>query len=151
MGKKEKKADTSALVYIKDPEYAWIPATMDKEEGGKAYVTVPQYKDEQAIASDGGRAAKSTVEQVVKLSDYPHKVLPLQNVDTNGNLLEFSDMVQLPYLHEVRSFFWSRKVPTDDRSAAYTRLTSHLLRSLARFPSTVTFRLCNSRLLFCTT
>jgi len=101
MGKKEGK-DTLALVYIKDPEYAWIPATMNKEEGGKAYVTVPQYKDEQSITSDGGRAAKSTVEQVVNLKDYPHKVLPLQNVDKNGNLLEFADMVQLPYLHEVR-------------------------------------------------
>jgi len=100
---KEAKSDTNALVYIKDPEYAWIPATMEREENGKAHVVVPQYESEAKIASDGGRGAKTSVEQVVNLKDYPHKVLPLQNVDANGNLVEFADMVQLPYLHEVSS------------------------------------------------
>lgn len=98
MGKQEKK-DTH--VYIKDPEYAWIPAVLDRSEGDKAHVKVPQYKDEQSIASDGGRNAKSSIDDVVNLKEYPHKVLPLANVDGNGNLLEFADMVQLPYLHEV--------------------------------------------------
>ena len=97
MGKK----DTNALVFIKDPEYAWVPASLNKEENGKAYVSVPQYPNEQAITSDGGKGAKKPVEQVVNLKDYPHKVLPLQNTDANGMLLEFSDMVHLPYLHEV--------------------------------------------------
>jgi len=98
MGKKEAKA---TLSYVKDPEYAWVPATLEKTEGDKAYVKIPQYKTEQAITSDGGRAAKGEVEKTINLKDYPHKVLPLQNVDGNGNLLEYADMVQLPYLHEV--------------------------------------------------
>lgn len=92
----------TTYVYIKDPEFAWIPATLIKTEGDKAHVSVPQYKDEQSISSDGGRAATGEVQDVVNLKDYPHKVLPLQNVDANGNLLVFSDMVKLPYLHEVR-------------------------------------------------
>ena len=51
---------------------------------------------------DGGRSAKGEEERVVKLKDYPAKVLPLQNVDGNNNMPEFADMVELPYLHEVR-------------------------------------------------
>jgi hypothetical protein len=94
--------EKKSYIYIKDPEFAWIPATLEKSEGDKAYVSVPQYKDEQSISSDGGRRATSTAEDVISLKDYPHKVLPLQNVDANGNLLVFSDMVKLPYLHEVR-------------------------------------------------
>lgn len=95
----EKKKDT--LVYIKDADFAWVPAKLEKTEGDKAYVSVPQYKDEQSITSDGGRGAKTSVDKVVNLKDYAHKVLPLQNVDGNGCLLEHADMVKLPYLHEV--------------------------------------------------
>ena len=91
-----------ALVFIKDPNHAWVPATLLKQEGDKATVSVPVYKDEQAMVCDGGRSAKETEERVVKLKDYPSKVLPLQNVDGNNNMPEYSDMVQLPYLHEVR-------------------------------------------------
>jgi hypothetical protein len=93
----------SSLCYVRDPEFAWVPATLVNLEGDKATVKIPQYATEQAIASDNGRAAKSSIEKKVSLKDYPHNVLPLQNVDANGNLLEFADMVQLPYLHEVRA------------------------------------------------
>jgi hypothetical protein len=93
------KEDT--FVYIKDPDFAWVPATLDKTEGDKAYVTVPLYPNEQSIASDNGRGARGQKELVVKLTDYPHKVLPLQNVDNKGRMQEHADMVQLPYLHEV--------------------------------------------------
>jgi hypothetical protein len=94
------KDDT--FVYIKDPDYAWVPATLDKQEGDKAYVTVPQYANEQSITSDNGRAAKGKKkQQVVNLKDYAHKVLPLQNVDSKGCMTQFPDMVKLPYLHEV--------------------------------------------------
>jgi hypothetical protein len=103
MGKKE---SSTTLCYIKDVDYAWVPAILSKTEGDKAYVQVPQYKDEQSIMSDGGRAAKgSPVEKVINLKDYAHKVLPLQNVDKNGCLTEHADMVQLPYLHEVSFYF----------------------------------------------
>jgi hypothetical protein len=89
-------------VYVKDPDSAWVPAVLDKTEGDKAYVTLPSYPSEQSMTSDNGRAAKGKpAEAVVNLKEYHHKVLPLANVDANGNLLEFADMVQLPYLHEV--------------------------------------------------
>jgi hypothetical protein len=94
------------FVYIKDPEFAWIPATLISQtegDGGsnKAHVSVPQYNNEQAIVSDGGKSATSFVKDVISLKEYPHKVLPLQNVDASGQLILYPDMVQLPYLHEV--------------------------------------------------
>jgi hypothetical protein len=51
---------------------------------------------------DGGRAAKKGEQIYISMKDYPFGVLPLANVDVNGNLVEFADMVKLPYLHEVR-------------------------------------------------
>ena len=53
------------------------------------------------MVCDGGRAAKKGEQKMINLKDYAHGVLPLQNVDANGNLVEFADMVKLPYLHEV--------------------------------------------------
>lgn len=98
MGKKE----GSSLCYVKDPDFAWVPATLEKTEGNKAHVSIPQYKDEQSITSDGGRNSTGEVKKVIDLKDYKHGVLPLQNVDKNGVLTEHADMVKLPYLHEVR-------------------------------------------------
>ena len=89
-------------VYILHKEYAWHPAQLLKTEGKKATVKVPIYPNEKAIISDGGRGAKKSEEQVVDLKHYNANVLPLQNVDSNGDLIEFPDMVELPYLHEVR-------------------------------------------------
>jgi hypothetical protein len=54
------------------------------------------------MVCDGGRTAKSFEKFKVNLNDYPHRVLPLQNVDANATLVEYPDMVRLPYLHEVR-------------------------------------------------
>ncbi|CAB9523006.1 Unconventional myosin [Seminavis robusta] len=59
------------------------------------------YSDEQAICSDGGRGAKKSEQRVVDLKNYTAQVLPLQNVDANGDLIVFQDMVELPYLHEA--------------------------------------------------
>jgi len=88
-------------VYILHKEFAWHPATLDKIEGDKATVTVPIYPDEQSIASDGGRGASKKETQTIALKNYTANVLPLQNVDKNGNLIEFPDMVELPSLHEA--------------------------------------------------
>lgn len=100
--KEEKQA---SYVFIADREYGWRPAVLEDTRGTTAHVTIFTYKDEAAMACDGGRAAtKKKGDQVmIDLRDYPHQVLPLQNVDTNGNLSEFADMVKLPYLHEVRT------------------------------------------------
>jgi hypothetical protein len=117
MPKKEEKKQT-AHVYILDQQYAWRPAILDETKGDKAYVTVPEYKDEQSMMSDGGRGAKKGEQITIDLKSYPHKVLPLQNVDHNGNLSEFADMVQLPYLHEVRFVVTRANVRNDPRMTA---------------------------------
>lgn len=96
----EKK--TASPVFIMDPEFGWRPAKMIDQQGDFAIVEVPIYKSERQMDCDGGRAAKETEKLKVNLKDYAHKVLPLQNVDSNGNLMVFPDMVRLPYLHEVR-------------------------------------------------
>lgn len=99
--------EKKSFVYIKHKDYAWIPAIQTGNDGKKATVSVPQYPDEQSIDSDGGRAAKKSVEEKVDLKHYANGVLPLQNVDNMGNLLVFPDMVELPYLHEVSNFMKS--------------------------------------------
>lgn len=117
MGKKKEEKQTS-YVYILDQQFAWRPAILDDTKGDKAICTVPEYKDEQSMMSDGGRAAKKGEQITIDLKQYPHKVLPLQNVDHNGNLTEFADMVKLPYLHEV-SFFLLVSLRFVDRNGRF--------------------------------
>ena len=93
--------EKKSWVYIKSKEHAWVPAIQTHTDGKKATVMVPQYPDEQSMDSDGGRGAKKSVEEIVDLKGYTSAVLPLQNVDGSGMLLEYPDMVELPYLHEV--------------------------------------------------
>jgi hypothetical protein len=97
MGKEKK----SAFVFLKDPDYAWIPAKLVRSSGNSADVEIPEYADEQATICDGGKKAKKWIEAEVDLSDYNNGVLPMQNVDENGNMKCFPDMVELPFLHEV--------------------------------------------------
>ncbi len=97
MGKKE------AFVFLKDPENAWIPAKLTNTSGKTADVMIPEYKDEQSTICDGGKTAKRWIEAEVDLSDYAKGVLPMQNVDEHGNSQCFADMVELPFLHEVRT------------------------------------------------
>lgn len=44
---------------------------------------------------------KYTKEETVDLSSYPNQCLPMQNVDANGNLENYKDMVELCFMHEV--------------------------------------------------
>jgi hypothetical protein len=93
-----------AFVYIKDSVFGWRPATLEGTSGDKATVRVPEYANEHKMISDGGRTATHKGKtQVVDLKQYAHNVLPLQNVDEQGEFTEFPDMVKLPYLHEVGS------------------------------------------------
>ena len=94
--------EQSSFVFIRDPEYAWIPCSKIGGDSNKARVSVPQYPDEQSIICDGGAGAKGTQEEQVLLKDYNRGVLPMQNVDGSGMLRPFADMVELPFLHEVR-------------------------------------------------
>jgi hypothetical protein len=88
-------------VFIRDPEFAWLPAIKLDNNDKTATVKVPQYKDEQSIVCDGGKTAKGWEEDEVPLSDYNKGVLPMQNVNAQGDLKAFPDMVNLPFLHEV--------------------------------------------------
>jgi hypothetical protein len=96
-----KKGETqSCNVFVMDKEFGWRPAIQEKVSGDKATVTLLQFNNETDMQCK--QTAKKGETITVKLSDYPNGVLPLQNVDANGNLVAFSDMVKLPYLHEVR-------------------------------------------------
>ena len=99
--------NTSNRVYVKDESYGWVPAkVVAKDAGwGKVTVTVRNYANEAVINSDGDKPNKlirGSSERTVDLSDYDGSVLPLQNVNEDGVLREVSDMVDLPFLHEVR-------------------------------------------------
>ena len=94
---------TSNNVYIRDDEFAWIPARLVSQDKDTAKVAIPQYEAEEFIMSDGGKAATGFKSAVVKLKDYPNHTLPLQNTGKDGALMEVDDMVDLPYLHEVRT------------------------------------------------
>eukprot|EP00527_Entomoneis_sp_CCMP2396_P003980 CAMPEP_0198149142 /NCGR_PEP_ID=MMETSP1443-20131203/45149_1 /TAXON_ID=186043 /ORGANISM="Entomoneis sp., Strain CCMP2396" /LENGTH=1107 /DNA_ID=CAMNT_0043814071 /DNA_START=17 /DNA_END=3340 /DNA_ORIENTATION=- len=101
----EKKS--SSFVFIRDPVFGWRPAIQEGVQGDKAIVNVPEFKDEQSMMG-AGDAKKGQMGQV-NLKDYHAGVLPLQNVDALGNLLEFADMVKLPYLHEAGILFNLKK------------------------------------------
>lgn len=92
---------TSNNVYILSADHSWIPARVISSFDGKAIVSIPKYKNEQAICSDGGQHAKGFDRIEIKLSDYSQSHLPLQNVDEKGILKEVEDMVDLPFLHEA--------------------------------------------------
>jgi len=104
MGKKKDEGGgaTSNNVYVLDKEYAWIPAQLLEQSGDTAKVRIPQYSEEEKIICDGGASATGWKEESVKLKVYPGKTLPLQNVDKAGKLNLKEDMVDLPFLHEVR-------------------------------------------------
>ena len=106
----DSKAKNHSFVYIHSKDYAWIPATLLNTEGGKAHVEVPHYADEQAIICDGGASATKKTKETVDLKKYPNNNLPLQNVTAKGDLIEYPDMVDIPFLHEVsetRTRGWS--------------------------------------------
>ena len=94
---------TSNHVYIRHDRFGWIPARVleSNTETQTALVSIPSYKEEQSIVSDGGRTAKRFEKQELSLKGYPNGALPLQNVDSQGRLQEVQDMVDLPFLHEV--------------------------------------------------
>lgn len=97
--------ESESFVFIRDPQYAWVPCTKIGGDAKKAKVRVPQYKDEQAIICDAGSSAQGNEEEEVLLKDYNKGLLPMQNVDGGGNLKHYPDMVELPFLHEVRMIY----------------------------------------------
>jgi len=94
-------AENESYVFIRDPEYAWIPAVKTGSNDKSAEVRVPQYPSEQATICDGGASSKGWEEEEVPLKEYNRGVLPMQNVDGHGFLKSYPDMVNLPFLHEA--------------------------------------------------
>lgn len=93
--------DKSSYVFIRDSQYAWVPAIKTGQNDKFAQVRVPQYPNEQAFVCDGGLSAKRFEEEEVPLKEYNRGVLPMQNVNASGALQSYPDMVNLPFLHEA--------------------------------------------------
>jgi hypothetical protein len=93
-------------VYLRSADHSWIPALQLKTNDGKAVVSVPKFvkgeNDMMSCLTASKQFPYQANNQVIDLKDYPNSVLPMQNVDSNGNLEEYKDMVDLPFMHEVR-------------------------------------------------
>ena len=103
-------------VYIKHDNHGWVPArlvSLDKKKQ-EATVAVDEFPDEQAMLmtsawagdyrrrnGENGEIANHTF--VVDTSSYDGGFLPPQNTTDEGELVEYEDMVDMPYLHEVSS------------------------------------------------
>lgn len=91
-------------VYIRvSDERRWVPALQFKSRNGKATVVVPKFNTEQEILSCSNQK-KFHDSQVIQLKEYDNGVLPMQNVDSNDHIEDYKDMVDLPFMHEVRFF-----------------------------------------------
>lgn len=109
--------NTTNRVYITSDDFGWVPAKLISTSGKKAKVEVKDYEDDTSIpacevscainptAAQKKRGVKNipSKEVEVDLSSivYNEGVLPLQNVDEDGKLIEVEDMVDLSFLHEA--------------------------------------------------
>jgi hypothetical protein len=93
-------------VYIRSADHSWVPALQLKTHDGKATVSVPKFSSGEKDMLQCLKASKQfpyqANNQSVDLKEYPNSLLPVQNVDSNGNLEDYKDMVDLPFMHEVR-------------------------------------------------
>eukprot|EP00592_Proboscia_alata_P008371 CAMPEP_0194358204 /NCGR_PEP_ID=MMETSP0174-20130528/5497_1 /TAXON_ID=216777 /ORGANISM="Proboscia alata, Strain PI-D3" /LENGTH=1339 /DNA_ID=CAMNT_0039128457 /DNA_START=62 /DNA_END=4081 /DNA_ORIENTATION=+ len=92
---RENESGSTSSVYITDKENSWIPANVLSRDEGTATVTVSYHPFD----------SNERKQKTVKLADYPSNILPLQNVNENGILMDMPDMVDLPYLHEPAILF----------------------------------------------
>jgi len=110
MTKKEEEQKISH-VYLRDEANGeWMPALQLRVHDGKATVAVPVWKNEQEMLNcpKRGPGKYERDNRMVDLRDYANHVLPMANVDANGRLEEYKDMVELPFLHEVSRCMHSR-------------------------------------------
>jgi len=101
---KESNNSTDSHVYIKSKDHEWVPAVLVETDGKKqAIVQVQKYNSEdEMLSGTSSKAGFSKKKEVtINLNDYENRVLPLQNVNDSGRLLDCEDMVNLPYLHEA--------------------------------------------------
>jgi hypothetical protein len=87
--------NTTTLVYVQSKEHAWLPAQIVEGTDDGNTVTVH-------IRGDGPSSI-ATNTRTVALNDYPHRSLPLQNIDpSTGTVRVVADLADLSFLHEVR-------------------------------------------------
>ena len=102
----EQSEDKITQVYVRSTEHCWVPALQLKVTDNKAKVCVPKFKNEQELLSCGQYSSRRYQDnEVVDLADYTSNVLPMQNVDANGNIEDYKDMVELPFMHEVSNVY----------------------------------------------
>jgi hypothetical protein len=110
---KEEKSKVTP-VYLRSADHTWVPALQLKTHDGKAVVSVPKFLNGEKDMLQCLKASKQfpyqANNQSIDLKDYPNSVLPVQNVDANGNLEDYKDMVDLPFMHEVRVYNFYRKI-----------------------------------------
>lgn len=96
--------DKITPVYLRSADHTWVPALQLKTHNGKAIVAIPKFKNEQEMlhCAKASKTFRYHDNQTIDLADYPGSILPMQNVDCNGNLEDYMDMVDLPFMHEVR-------------------------------------------------
>ena len=93
-----------SYVYLRSNDNSWVPAKQLKVDGDKAKVARAIFKNEQEMLSCAREGKQKYADnELIDLNEYPNKVLPMQNVDVNGNLEDYKDMVELPFMHEVSS------------------------------------------------
>lgn len=94
--------ETVTPVYIRSTENSWVPALQLKTYNGKATVTVPKFVTEKDILQcpKPSRSQKYHDNIIVDMNDYANNVLPLQNVNAHGQLEDFMELKDLPFMHE---------------------------------------------------
>jgi hypothetical protein len=92
----KRKIATGTPVYIRSDsgKLCWAPALQLETYNGRATVSIA----EQGVVAIGCADHKKIT---IDLKDYPGNALPIQNVDSNGDLEDYKDMVDLPFMHEV--------------------------------------------------
>eukprot|EP00578_Thalassiosira_sp_NH16_P027413 CAMPEP_0181092850 /NCGR_PEP_ID=MMETSP1071-20121207/9132_1 /TAXON_ID=35127 /ORGANISM="Thalassiosira sp., Strain NH16" /LENGTH=1679 /DNA_ID=CAMNT_0023175045 /DNA_START=150 /DNA_END=5185 /DNA_ORIENTATION=+ len=93
-------------VYIRDPHYSWVPATIESAEDDKNRVKVqvrlPDNWEGQTVLPSGRGAQNMKLERLIKLTDYGCGELPLQNLEQDGvTAMGKNDMADLTNLHEA--------------------------------------------------
>lgn len=127
--------NTTNRVYVASEEFGWLPAKVKSLSGTKAVVEIKDYEDDTSIpacevshAADPTSAQKKRGVKNIPVKDleidltskcYSGGVLPLQNVDEDGKLIEVEDMVDLSFLHEA-AILYNLKA-RHSRGIPYTR------------------------------
>jgi hypothetical protein len=105
------------FVYVRCPQNAWIPARILSTVTGPTGIPetavvqlLPWHTGDSSssassedIVSSNNSAEQQPQQRTVALDDYPNRSLPLQNLQgSDGTLRVVADLVDLPFLHEVR-------------------------------------------------